>query len=230
MNISAITIIIGGLATLGIFTFLWKENKVFRFWEHLFIGISAGIGPVIGIKTYLWPEILEPMLGMNRYHFPDGSYSEPYQPLYLLYIIPVCFGLLYYAIYSRQHAWLANIVIGFSLGFGSTLGLQGFFAEMIPQLTSSAKPLVVYKEGNIDFLHSINNCVFLLILFSVLYFFSFTFKRTSKSGNYFASFGKYSLMVCFGAFFGSTVMARLALLVDRIRFLLEDWVTALLGL
>ena len=34
-------------------------------------------------------------------------------------------------------------------------------------------------------------------------------------------------MVCFGAFFGSTVMARMALLVERLQFLLIDWRGAL---
>jgi len=34
-------------------------------------------------------------------------------------------------------------------------------------------------------------------------------------------------MVCFGAFFGSTVMARLALLVERVQFIAEDWVSAI---
>jgi hypothetical protein len=33
-------------------------------------------------------------------------------------------------------------------------------------------------------------------------------------------------MVCFGAFFGSTVMARLALLVERVQFIVRDWVQA----
>ena len=37
-------------------------------------------------------------------------------------------------------------------------------------------------------------------------------------------------MVCFGAFFGSTVMARTALLVERVQFLLIDWYGALAGL
>ena len=34
-------------------------------------------------------------------------------------------------------------------------------------------------------------------------------------------------MICFGAFFGSTVMARLALLVERVQFIITDWVAAL---
>jgi hypothetical protein len=31
------------------------------------------------------------------------------------------------------------------------------------------------------------------------------------------------MMVCFGAFFGSTVMARMALLVERIGFMTIEW-------
>jgi hypothetical protein len=30
-------------------------------------------------------------------------------------------------------------------------------------------------------------------------------------------------MVCFGAFFGSTIMARLALLIERLQFLVSSW-------
>ena len=35
------------------------------------------------------------------------------------------------------------------------------------------------------------------------------------------------MMVCFGAFFGSTMMARMALLVERLDFLASDWVSAI---
>ncbi len=35
------------------------------------------------------------------------------------------------------------------------------------------------------------------------------------------------MMVSFGAFFGSTVMARMALLVERLQFLIDDWSIAL---
>ena len=36
------TTIIGGFFTLGIFSYLWRENRFYRFCEHLFIGIAAG--------------------------------------------------------------------------------------------------------------------------------------------------------------------------------------------
>jgi hypothetical protein len=37
------------------------------------------------------------------------------------------------------------------------------------------------------------------------------------------------LMGCFGAFFGSTIMARMALLVERLDFLIHDWFPLFLG-
>ena len=35
------------------------------------------------------------------------------------------------------------------------------------------------------------------------------------------------MMICFGAFFGSTIMARLSLLVERLGFLMTDWIGAI---
>ena len=34
---------ISALLTLGIFSFLYKDNPVYKFCEHLFVGISAGV-------------------------------------------------------------------------------------------------------------------------------------------------------------------------------------------
>jgi hypothetical protein len=137
------TILAGGIATLGIYTFLIKENPIYRFFEHLFIGIAAGFLPILTIKNFLWPNILVPMLGLNTVVLPDGLVIKPYQSAYLLYLLPLAFGLLYYTLYSTKFSWMAKLVIGFTLGFSAGLTFKGFFAEIIPQLSSSFKPLVV---------------------------------------------------------------------------------------
>lgn len=224
------TIIVGGVATLAIFSFLIKENPFFRFFEHLFIGIAAGFLPVMTVKTFLWPQILEPMFGLNVLTFPDGTVAAPYNAYNLLYILPLLFGCLYYFIYSTRHGWLAKLVIGFSLGSSAGLSFQGFFAEMLPQLSSSFKPLVVYEGGGIQLGESFNNILFVTTLLVVMYYFFFTFRRGTGAGKTASFAGRWLLMVCFGAFFGSTVMARMALLVERIQFLIVDWYPALRGL
>ena len=215
--------LLAGVATLAIFTFLIGENRFYRFFEHIFIGIAAGYLPVYAIRNDLWPRVLEPMLGLNVMHFPDGTVATPYDATYLWYLIPISFGSLYYFIYSRRHSWLAKIVIGFSLGASAGLAFQGFFASIVPQITGSFKPLVVYNAEGFDAMTSFNNIVFIITLISVLTYFFFTFRTENKVVSGVSKTGRWLMMICFGAFFGSTVMARLALLVERLQFLINDW-------
>jgi hypothetical protein len=229
MNWDNFTIISGGIATLAIFSFLIKENGFYRFFEHLFIGIAAGFGPVFALKNFLWPKIIEPMFGLDIITFPDGTLSKPYSYWYLIYIIPALFGLLYYTIYTRRFSWMVKIVIGFSLGAGASLAFKGFFAEMLPQIFASFKPLLVFSDSTINWTKSINNIVFLFTLIVVMYYFFFSFKHEGKASRAFGTTGRLLMMVCFGAFFGSTVMARLALLVERLQFLINDWYATLVS-
>jgi hypothetical protein len=224
------SIVVGGVATLAIFSFLIKENVLYRFFEHLFIGIAAGLAPMVMVRDFLWPQILEPMAGGTITYYPDGTQSAAYQPWYLLYCVPLLFGLLYYFLYSKRHVWLAKLVIGFTLGASGALAIRGFFAEVIPQLASSAKPLIVFVDATsrqVAFGQSLNNVLFVAILLLVLNYFFFTFSREGSFQSRSAQWGRPLLMICFGAFFGSTVMARLALLVERIQFIVRDWVGAL---
>lgn len=227
------TIFIGGIGTLAIFSFLVKENPFYRLFEHLFIGIAAGLGPMLIVRDFLWPNIIEPMLGGDITVYPDGTASAPYNPAVLLYLVPMLFGCLYYFIYSRRHAWLAKVVIGFTLGASGALAIRGFFAEAIPQIVGSFKPLVVMEQGAFMLTDSLNNILFVVTLLLVLNYFFFTFGREGSAQGRAAPLGRPLLMVCFGAFFGSTVMARLALLVERVQFIVIEWLGAtktLLGL
>jgi hypothetical protein len=219
MNIVSWQIICGGLATLGIYSFLIKENPLYRFFEHLFIGIAAGFVPLLTIKTFLIPNIIIPLVYGNVMKFPDGTTAGEYQPLYLFYILPLLFGLLYYTIYIPRFSFGAKLVIGFGLGASAALSLKGFFSEMLPQLRSSFKPLIVFSDGKLQILESINNTLFIFTLLSVMFYFFFSFKQSSSFSRKISASGRYLMMICFGAFFGSTIMARMALLVERLDFL-----------
>lgn len=285
------TTVVGGVFTLGIFSYLWRENRFYRFCEHLFIGIAAGWAPIYVLKNFLWPKIFAPIFIESAERFPDGSavVSEvlasgtawwvPY-----LYLPALAFGSLYYAIFFKRFSWLARLVIGFSLGASAGLTFKGWFVEMVPQITTSMKPLIFLQnqgEGGaidatqlaawwsrIDGVASFNNTIFVMILVSVMTYFFFTFggRRDSvgaggvragaevdgdegdgAEGDFtgarngagklnrvdirgaLTSFGRYSMMVCFGAFFGSTIMARMALLVERVQFLVGDFWAAVAG-
>ncbi len=217
-------IFVGGICTLAVFSFLWRENGVYRFFEHLFIGIATGVGIVLGIKNFFWPSVIVPLLGLDIVAYPDGTLSKTYDYTNLWFVAAIILGLFYYTIYSARFNWLAKLSIGISLGAGAGLYFKGFFQEMIPQLQSSIVPLVVFSpERSIDLGRSFSNWVFVITLTSAIYYFFFTFRRKGAGGERLATTGRWLMMVCFGAFFGSTVMARLAILVERIQFLLSDW-------
>lgn len=262
------TTIIGGFFTLGIFSYLWRENRFYRFCEHLFIGIAAGWAPIYVLKNFLWPKIFGPIFVESVERFPDGtpvvsnllaSGSAWWVPY--LYLPALAFGALYYTIFFKRFSWLARLVIGFSLGASAGLTFKGWFVEMVPQITTSMKPLVVMKslgEGSaaaemaqaaswwqrIDGVASFNNTVFVAILIAVMSYFFFTFggrgsavkvaagaepSVNSRFKQTLTTFGRYAMMVCFGAFFGSTIMARMALLVERVQFLVGDFWGAVVG-
>lgn len=217
------TILLAGIATLGIYSFLIRENPFYRFFEHLFIGIAAGWGIVFSFKNFIWPDLMVPMLGLDIITFPDGTTSHPYNPWTLLYLVPMAFGLLFYFVYSKRHAWVAKLAIGFLLGMAGGAELEGFFNLILPQIVGSFKPLVVFDEGIVDWGASFTNWVFILTLILVMYYFFFTFSRRGIYAERIASGGRWLMMVCFGAYFGSTVMARMALLVERLQFLIAQW-------
>lgn len=224
------TVIVAGISTIAIFSFLLSENRFYRVFEHLYIGIAAGLGLVVPIKNFLYPQVVVPLLGLDIVQYPDGTFSKEYNELNLLFVAPMLFGLLFYFTYSRRHSWLSKLVIGFLLGSSGGIAFKGFFNDMMPQFVSSFKPLVVFADGNIDWLASVSNTVFIVTLLSVMYYFFFSFKRSAEGGKVVNATGRWLMMVCFGAFFGSTVMARMALLVERLQFLLGDWLLAVRSL
>lgn len=165
-------IFLAGISTLAIFTFLYKENPVYRFYEHIFIGIATGYSIVFLMSSFLWPTVLKPLLGYDRVFFPDGTVSEAYNTSNLLWLLPMSFGMLFYCILTKRHKWLAQLVIGCQLGYAGGLAFKGTFNEMLPQIYDSFKPL--YVAGS--FASSITNIVFIVTVICTLSYFFFTYQ------------------------------------------------------
>lgn len=228
--IEQISIILAGICTIAIYSFLYKENALYRTFEHLFIGIATGWGFVIAIKEFLWPKFLSALFGYTMSVLPDGTVVTPYSYSNLWYLIPVFFSSFYYFIYSAKYRYLAQIVISFQLGCAGGMAFKGFFAEVLPQVYDCFRPLLFLDDaGQVNF--SWSNIIFVVTLISSFSYFFFTFSFTNKkSFSGVRTTGRILMMVCFGAFFGSTMMARMALLVERINFLSNDWVKALMAI
>ena len=87
---------------------------------------------------------------------------------------------------------------------------MGFHAGIIVQMRQAMVPL-----------ENINLILILIGTIAVLLYFFFSKSHTGAYGK-FVGLGKWYMMIGFGASFGLTVMARISLLIGRIRFLIID--------
>ena len=219
--------IIAGICVLAIYSFLYKENPLYRFFEHLFIGISAAIVTIIPIRTFFWRQTWQPLFGLDRIPFPDGTYPQEYNAYYLLFLIPIGLGLLYYTILVPKYNWLAQITIGLLLGVSGGMAFNATMVEITPQIIDSFRALYVNSPDASTLenrIASLNNIFFVIVLICTSCYFFFTFKRREGGIIEKTSItGRWLMMGCFGAFFGTTIMARTALLVERLQFMINDW-------
>ncbi len=72
-----------------------------------------------------------------------------------------------------------------------------------------------------------DNWVSVITIFCVMTYFFFSFKRRGPMVAAVSSSGRWVLMIGLGAFFGNTVMTRMSFLLDRLMFLIDDWLRPL---
>ncbi len=215
-SLSRVIVWMGALCTLGLYSILQGENKVFRFFEHLFIGLATGYLIYLTWNDTLKPRWWEPMTREGQWWWA--------------FAIPG--GLLFYLIYSRRHAWMSRLVVGLFFGFTAGQAFQGYAAVQFPLIRSAVNvPLVNPPEvrapgayGLTPVSATLNNALFLVIVVCVMSYFFFSFEQKNKPVvQRAARLGRYLLMFAFGAMFGSTIMARMSLLIGRMDFLINDW-------
>jgi hypothetical protein len=192
----------GVLCTLAVFSVLYKENPLFRFFEYLFIGLATGYSVVRVWVDILRPKWWDAMIAGNWWM-----------------IFAVLLGLLYYTMYIRRFAWMSRLLIGAMMGFGAGVAFQGFASSYGPQIAASFIPLV--PGGDLTLYQLVNNWVITITLVAVMTYFFFAFEQQNRVVQGTAKWGRWLLMISFGAIFGQTVMARMALATGRLEFLIN---------
>ncbi len=208
------TLLFGALCTVAILSLVFKENKFYRLFEHIFLGLALGYDVYITISAVLKPQFWDPLVH-------DGQWA-------LVMTVPL--GLMFYTIYTPRFSWMSRLIFGVFFGLAAGTIFRDFSNRFIPQVTKSFKPLVPPPPVPGDthaLLHQVsfvlNNTLFLVILVSVLFYFFFAFEQKNRAVRGTAQLGRWILMFAFGAIFGSTIMTRMALLIDRMYYLFHDW-------
>jgi hypothetical protein len=280
-------LLVGVVATLALYSILYRENRFYRVVEHIYIGLSVGYAVFA-----LWKETLDaswwkPMMGIA------ASEGNPGSPGFFLYALLLPIGIMAYFVFSPKHNWMSRIPIGILLGAWGGQQLTVFWTEISPQIQESMRPIlpsstsslivpysIQLPQNNLDQIvqatslspevvtqlasntaispdqinalaaqssvtpdviqsavrqingvigsevytsQAINNVIYLITLLSVLTYFLFSFEQKGKFLQGFTRTGRWLLMVGFGAIFGSTVMTRFSLVIDRMNFVFIEF-------
>jgi hypothetical protein len=210
--------------TLGIFSFLYKDNPWYKLSEAIFVGVSAGYWFVVLFWDNLVGKLVEgifPPEVLNQ----DGIMVPVAEPDYTL-LVGGLLGLLMLFRLIPKIGWMSRWSLAFIVGATSGLWMMNYLAtNIMAQTQATILPLFSTSFGSgMDLIWSeiIGRLVIIVGTFTGLVYFFFSKEHTGVFGGT-ARVGIFFLMITFGASFGYTVMSRMSLLIGRIDFLLHDF-------
>ena len=184
--------------TLFIFSFLYRDNPLYKLAEHLFVGVSAGYYVAQAYKETILPNLWIPLA--HEHHWVRGG--------------ALILSVLMFTRFVPRVSWLSRWPIAFVVGMYAGINVIAFGSgDLIIQLESTM----------VDFLHDgtagVSNLLLVVGLACSLMYFYFSREHRGAFG-VMSRIGVWFLMVSFGASFGYTVMSRVSLAIGRSRDLL----------
>ncbi|OGC89417.1 MAG: hypothetical protein A2W25_01670 [candidate division Zixibacteria bacterium RBG_16_53_22] len=229
---------IAALLTIGIVSFLYRDNPVYKFCESLFVGISAGYWFVSLYYQNLLPKLFDnlgitKLLGLSQ---NDGAFQHIFSGHWdgrIWYVLAGILAIMMLLRLVSKIGWISRWPL--AVVVGSTAGLYMityFQSNFLSQLQNTVIPLVAIERiralpsagmtADQFFAAYLGNLVLIVGTLTGLVYFYFSKEHKGALGGA-AKIGIYFLMITFGASFGYTVMSRMSLLIGRLYFLFGDW-------
>ena len=196
---------IGVGLTLIIFSFIYKDNPIYKLGEHLFLGVSLGYGWCIYYYNDIYPQAIQPLQQVR------GNL------LNLLVLVPIILGLFILLRVNPRLAWLSRYAFALYIGGFAGIAVPNVISgTFLPQLTATMSP---FGPG---WVNAVAQVILLVGVFCTVVFFFFSLEHKGAFGTV-GRLGVLFITIAFGASFGYTVMARVSLLIGRFQFLIFDW-------
>ncbi len=194
----------GAVCTLAIWSFLYKDNPIYKIAEQLFVGISAAYWLIYTIYDILIPNLFSKLIG-------DFSHN-------LIYLIPGILGLMMLLRLIPKLDFLSRYPLSLLIGTTAGISLLRFLkSDVISQTTATM--LNPFNAGSVT--ETIGQFIIIIGTITGLIYFYFSKKHEGILGVG-AKTGIFFLMISFGAAFGYTAMARISLLIGRLQYILGD--------
>ncbi len=189
--------------TLALFSFMYRDNPIYRIAEHIFAGLTAGYQVGLIWDTIIIQQVWGPMLA--------GSWWK---------IIPGILGILMFTRFSSKLSWVSRTSLAFVMGVTAGIFLiSELHGRVLPQMQDT----MVSLSGEDGFASTVLSIIIVVGVLSTLVYFYFSKEHKGALGVT-ARVGIWFIMISFGAHFGYTVMGRVSLLIGRVQFLIDDWI------
>jgi len=154
-----IGIIIASLLTLAMYSFLYKDNPVYKFGEHLYLGVTVGY--FIGLEwfTVMWPLLIRPLKDDPQYYW------------YLVF--PGILGVTMLFRFINSVAWVSRYALAFMVAVGAGLAIPAIIqASILQQMYATFKPLWIHGPNVMGTFQQLVYCfVIAAIVIGIVYAF-----------------------------------------------------------
>jgi len=206
---------IAAFLTLGIMSFLYKDNPVYKFCEAVFVGVSAGYWFVVEVITVIVPKLWDNM-GIAVHVLQAEGKIDWFHWSYLLGGI---LGVLMLLRLVPKIGWISRWPLAVIVGTTAGLWLVNYLvSNAMVQVRHTIIP--IYIAGDLN--ATIGSIIIVVGTFCGLIYFFFSKEHKGAFGGA-AKVGIWFIMITFGASFGYTVMSRMSLLIARMDFLVGTW-------
>ncbi|MAF11010.1 hypothetical protein CMK11_11230 [Candidatus Poribacteria bacterium] len=198
---------VAAILSLAMFSFLYRENAVYRVAEHVMVGVGTGVTVLLALYFVLIPVVWK---GITA---PKDATSAAWTILFTL------LGVLFMAPFVPRLGWLARIPCGIAIGYAAGQTLPAAIqARLFPQALST-----IQGVGDAGSAWAVINALVVLVgTTSVLVYFMMTVRRGAAL-NAVSRVGVVFLMLGFGAVYGNMVISRFTILIGRLQFLFGEW-------
>jgi hypothetical protein len=219
---SSIGLVVAFVLTLMVFSYIFGDNPLYRLAQHVLVGVVAGYAIVVAYHSVLRPRLVEPLATD-----PTGN---------ALLIIPILLSILLIMKSRRSLSWWGNTAMAYLFGVGAALAVGGaLIGSLATQVQASWNVLQLGDYPMSDALNIVSAIIITLGATGVLMYFYYYAPAEGAPRRPLTALrlawgrvGRWFILVALGAIFANLMVARLSLLIGRIRFLL-DTLTAWIG-
>ena len=226
---------VAAFLTIGIFSYLYKDNPFYKIAEHLYVGISAGYLLSLGFWNQLQPNLFGRLFPAKHYDsdtitysiynglsfffssiFPEGGIDKGHDQ-HLIYLVPLALGIMMLLSLVPSLGWMARWGIAYVVGMAAGLRAYGYLnSNVIGQVKGTAVNILDFSLPifSLSSPSIFNNIIIITGTITGLLYFYFSKEHKGTIGKI-SKLGVYFLMIKFGASFGFAVMGRISLLIGR---------------